>query len=130
MPLLERVRVEAYLPDLPSSEYQNLLRSFEEEFTYAFGGCSIVRGLEGSYLSDSGDRIPDRINLIFSDVPLALSTNFDSVARYVGELKHAAMEALSEENSCPRGFQDTSSGLTLPVWHSLAPELESLQGSS
>ena len=67
MPLLERVRVEAYLPDLPSSEYQNLLRSFEEEFTYAFGGCSIVRGLEGSYLSDSGDRIPDRINLIFSD---------------------------------------------------------------
>ncbi len=97
MPLLERVRVEAYLPDLPSSEYQNLLRSFEEEFTYAFGGCSIVRGLEGSYLSDSGDRIPDRINLIFSDVPLALSTNFDSVALYVGELKRAAMEALSEE---------------------------------
>ena len=56
-----------------------------------------MRGLEGSYLSDSGDRIPDRINLIYSDVPLALSTNFGSVARYVGELKRAAMEALSEE---------------------------------
>ena len=39
MPLLERTRVEVYLPDLPSSEYQNLLRSFEEEFTYAFGGA-------------------------------------------------------------------------------------------
>ena len=98
MPLLERVRVEVYLPDLPSSEYQNLLRSFEEEFTYAFGGASIVRGLEGSYLLESGERIPDRINVPISNVPLALSTNFDSLAAYVGEPKRAAMEALSEES--------------------------------
>ena len=97
MPLLERVRVEIYLPDLPSSEYQNLLRSFEEELTYAFGGCSIVRGLEGSYLSEVGNRIPDRINLVYSDAPLALSTNFDTVAAYVGELKRVSMEVLSEE---------------------------------
>jgi len=98
LPLLERVRVEVYLPDLPSSEYQNLLRSFEEEFTYAFGGASIVRGLEGSYLSESGERIPDRINVLYADAPLALSTNFDSLAAYVGELRRAAMEALSEES--------------------------------
>ena len=71
MPLLERVRVEVYLPDLPSSEYQNLLRSFEEEFTYAFGGSPIVRGLEGSYLSEAGERIPDRISLLYSDAPVA-----------------------------------------------------------
>ena len=98
MPLLERVRVEVYLPDLPTSEYQNLLRSFEEEFTYAFGGCSILRGLEGSYLSASGERIADRISVLYSDAPLALSTNFDSLAVYVGELRRAAMEALSEES--------------------------------
>jgi len=97
LPLLERVRVEVYLPDLPSSEYQNLLQSFEEEFTYAFGGASIVRGLEGSYLSESGEHIPDRINLLYSDAPLALSTNFEKVAAYVGELKRTAMEALPEE---------------------------------
>ncbi len=97
MPLLERVRVEVYLPDLPSSEYQNLLLSFEEEFTYAFGGASIIRGLEGSYLSESGERIPDRVNLLYSDAPLALSTNFDRLAAYVRELRDAAMEALSEE---------------------------------
>ena len=97
MPLLERTRVEIYLPDLPSSQYQNLLRSFEEELTYAFGGSTIVRGLEGSYLSDSGERIPDRINLLYSDAPLALSTDFASLAAYVHELKRAAMEALSEE---------------------------------
>ena len=97
MPLLERTRVEVYLPDLPSTLYQTLLRSFEVEFTYAFGGASIIRGLDGSYLSTSGERIPDRINLLYSDAPLALSTDFASLAAYVRELRRAAMEALSEE---------------------------------
>ena len=97
MPLLEQARVEVYLPDLPSSEYENLLRSFVEEFTYAFGGASIVRGLEGSYLSESGERIPDRINIVYSDLPVAFSTNFERVAAYVAELQRVAMEALGEE---------------------------------
>ena len=81
MPLLERVRVEVYIPDLPTAAYRNLLRSFAEEFTYAFGGCTVVTGLEGSYLSKTGAMIPDRINLIYADLPLALSTNFDHIAR-------------------------------------------------
>lgn len=51
MPLLERARVEVYVPDLAPAQYRNLLLSFEEEFTYAFGGCTIIRGLDGSYLS-------------------------------------------------------------------------------
>ena len=97
MPLLERVRVDVYLPDPHLIAYDNLLRSFEEEFTYAFGGCTIVRGLEGSYLSRFGKHVPDQINLIYSDVSLAFSTDFALVAGYVGELKRAATEALSEE---------------------------------
>ena len=97
MPLLERVRVEVYVPDLPADAYRNLLLSFEEEFTYAFGGCTIVRGLDGNYLSQSGAKTPDRINLIYTDLPLALSTNFESVARYADELKQVAVEALAEE---------------------------------
>ena len=97
MPLLERVRVEVYIPDLPSSEYQDLLRSLQEEFTYAFGGSSLLSGLEGSYLSERGDRVPDRVNLIYSDAPLALSTNSGTVATYVRKLKQAATDALSEE---------------------------------
>ena len=98
MPLLERARVEVYVPDLPAPHYRNLLLSFEEEFTYAFGGCTIVRGLEGSYLSRVGVKTPDRINLIYTDLPVALSTNFDSVARYADELKQAAFDALDEES--------------------------------
>ena len=97
MPLLERVRIEVYVPDFPSSEYQNLLRSLAEEFTYAFGGSSILTGLEGSYLSATGELIPDRINVVYSDVPLALSTDYTNVAAYAGELRRTAMEVLREE---------------------------------
>lgn len=97
MPLLERVRVEIYLPDLPSGSYRDLLLAFEDEFTYAFGGCTILRGIHGNYLSQAGLKIQDRINLIYSDLPLALSTNFESVARYADELKRAAFKDLAEE---------------------------------
>lgn len=97
MSLLERVRVEAYIPNLPAAAYRDLLLSFEEEFTFAFGGCTIVRGLDGNYLSHAGVKTLDRINLIYTDLPLALSTNFARVARYAGELKQAAFEALTEE---------------------------------
>ena len=97
MPLLERVRVEVYLPDPHVTEYDNLLRLLEQELTYAFGGCTILRGLEGNYLSRMGDLIADRINLIYSDAPLTLSLDFSLVTRYVGALKHAAIEALTEE---------------------------------
>jgi hypothetical protein len=91
LPLLERARVEVYVPDLPGPRYHNLLLSFEEEFTYAF------RGLDGNYLSQAGTRITDRINLIYTDLPLALSTSFESTARYTQQLKQAALDALSEE---------------------------------
>ena len=97
MPLLERARVEVYLPDLPSASYRDLLLAFEEEFTYAFGGCTIVRGIQGNYLSNAGAQIQDRINLIYTDLPLALSTSFGVVARYAGELKEAACKDLAEE---------------------------------
>lgn len=98
MPLLERVRVEVYVPDLPAAAYRNLLLSFEEEFTYAFGGSTIVRGLDGNYLSQAGVKTPNRINLIYADLPLALSINFESVARYADELKRVAVDALAEES--------------------------------
>ena len=97
MPLLERVRVEIYLPDLPSASYRDLLLAFQEEFTYAFGGCTTMHGLDGNYLSRAGLKIQDRINLMYTDLPLALSTNYQSVARYASELRQAAFEDLAEE---------------------------------
>ena len=97
MPLLEQARVEVYRHDLPAEAYDNLLDAFNQEFNYAFGGCTIVRGLEGSYLSQAGVRTPDRINLIYTDLPLAFTTNSESIARYTDELKQVAFESLVEE---------------------------------
>jgi hypothetical protein len=74
-----------------------LLRAFEEEFTYTFGGASVVRGIEGNYLSLSGELIPERVTLLYSDAPIALSTEFVNVAAYVLELRRVAMDALEEE---------------------------------
>ena len=64
MPLFEKARVEVYLPDLPKPAYQELLEALDREFTYTFGGCTIVRGLEGSYSlgslgADCVDDLPD-----------------------------------------------------------------------
>ena len=97
MPLLEKTRIEIYLPDLPSAPYRKLLEAFDTEFTHAFGGCTTNRGLDGSYLSRAGIKTPDRINLIYTDIPMAFSTNFELVAAYTGELKRSAFESLSEE---------------------------------
>lgn len=98
MPLLERARIETYIPDLTSTAYSELLFSFEREFTYAFGGCTTVRGLEGSYLSQDGRVILDRVNLIYTDLPLAFSIDFKSVERYADELKRVVSGALAEES--------------------------------
>jgi hypothetical protein len=77
--------------------YHHLLNTLDQEFTYTFGGCTIVRGLDGSYLSRQGMVVRDRINLIYTDTPFALEQNLASIARYTDELRAAAFEALNEE---------------------------------
>ena len=97
MPLSERARVEVYLPDLPRAAYQDLLAALEQEFSYAFGGCSTIRGLEGNYLSQGGTIIRDRVNLIYSDTPFGFQEHRAALSRYADELRQAAAEALDEE---------------------------------
>ena len=97
MPLSERARVEVYLPDLPRAAYRNLLDELAQEFTYTFGGCTIIRGLDGSYLSEAGSQIQDRINLIYTDTPYAFDENFVIISSYAEKLKAAVDTALEEE---------------------------------
>lgn len=97
MPLSEKARIEVYIPDLPSEAYQALLGRLDHEFTFTFGGCTIDRGLDGSYLSRLGVQMRDRINLIYTDTPVSLATNRDALARYTEQLQQAAFEALEEE---------------------------------
>jgi hypothetical protein len=97
LPLFERARIELYLPDLPSPVYQELLAALEQEFTYTFGGCTLLRGLEGSYLSQLGLPIQDRINLLYTDAPFTLEGSFERLSRYTDALRETAFEALEEE---------------------------------
>ena len=97
MPLSERARIEIYLPDLPTEPYQNLLRVFQQELTYAFGGCSILREVDGSYLSFDGTQISDHVTIVYADAPFGFNENFDVLSKYTDELREAAFEALDEE---------------------------------
>jgi hypothetical protein len=94
-----------YLPDVPRAAYQDLLGALEQEFTYAFGGCTTVRGLEGNYLSQLGLRMRDRINLVYTDTPFTFEENFARLSRYADELRGAAFEALEEEAVLVAVFQ-------------------------
>ena len=97
MPLFEKARIEVYLPDVPRAEYRDLLGALEQEFTYTFGGCTTVRGLEGNYLSRLGLRMRDRVNHAYTDIPVGLDEKFDRISRYADELRDAALQALEEE---------------------------------
>jgi len=74
-----------------------LLHELDREFSYTFGGCTIIRGLEGSYLSTLGFIMQDRINLIYTDMTIAFDENFEAISEYTDELRSAAFDALSEE---------------------------------
>ena len=97
MPLSANARIEVYLPDLPRAAYQDLLTAYEHEFSYAFGGCSTVRGIEGHYLSTNGTIIRDRINLVYTDTPFGLQEHSAALGQYADELRASAAEALEEE---------------------------------
>ena len=97
MPLSEKARIEVYLPDLPRAAYQDLLAALEQEFTFTFGGCTTVRGLEGNYLSRIGTIVRDRINLVYTDTPFASPEHFSLIAVYADELRDAGLKALEEE---------------------------------
>jgi hypothetical protein len=97
LPLSAKARIEVYLPDVAHPAYPELLAALEREFTFAFGGCTLVRGLEGSYLSRLGSVMRDRVNLLYSDTPFALDTNFATLAAYADELRDAGLRALEEE---------------------------------
>jgi hypothetical protein len=98
LPLFEKARIEVYLPDLRRRAYQDLLAALDREFTYTFGGCTVMRGLDGSYLSNRGDWVRDRISLIYSDVTLPSGEHLEWITPYAEELRNAAFRALNEES--------------------------------
>jgi hypothetical protein len=83
LPLSEKARIEAYLPDIDHPAYPELLDVFEREFTYAFGGCTLAGGLEGSYLSRTGRIMRDRVNVLYADAPFTFTANLSTLSTYL-----------------------------------------------
>lgn len=97
MPLFERARIEIYLPEMPSAAYHDLLDVLAREFTYTFGGCTIVSGMVGSFLSVTGLPVEDRINLIYTDSHFRFESEFESLSEYADQLREMAFQTLDEE---------------------------------
>ena len=85
------------MPDLPLPAYRDLLMALEMEFTYNFRGCTVQRGLSGRYLSQAGQPVPDRINLIHTDTPYTFTRQQELLSQFADELRIRAAEALEEE---------------------------------
>jgi hypothetical protein len=98
LPLSRRARIEVYLVVNNSAEYKLLLDAIEREFLNTFGGCTIIRGAKGLYLSESGSVDEDDIDLIYADTPFYANADLDALSAYTDSLKAALLEATSEES--------------------------------
>jgi hypothetical protein len=74
-----------------------LLVALDHKFTYTFGGCATLRGLEGNYLSRAGMVIRDRINLVYINTPFTFDAHLALIGRYADDVRAAASETLEEE---------------------------------
>jgi hypothetical protein len=108
LPLSAKARIEVYLPDLLSLASQELLITFNQEFTHTFGGATLLRGLDGSYLAQSGETVRERINLVYTDTPFSLEENAEQLSTYMDKLRQAVHDAMQEESVLV---------VALPVFH-------------
>ncbi|HTH50299.1 MAG TPA: hypothetical protein VL501_00100 [Pyrinomonadaceae bacterium] len=70
----------------------------EREFINTFGGCTVIRGAKGLYLSESGRVDADDVDLIYADTPFHLDADFAGLSSYTDSLRAALLEATSEES--------------------------------
>lgn len=97
MPLSEKARIEVYLPDVSKIAYRSLLRGLRREFSHTFGGATLVRGLDGHYLSNAGQEVRDHVNLLYTDIPVTLSGQLGLLGKYADYVRDAVASALEEE---------------------------------
>jgi hypothetical protein len=87
--LSERVRIEVFIPDLPDPSYAKLLTQFQSEFSYTFGGCTVISA-SGTFLSGGGMILPDKISILFADV---------LIGQYTDRVKTAVRDSLKQEEA-------------------------------
>jgi len=97
LPLSKRARIEIYLPE-DGKGIQRLRKAFENEFLHTFGGCTVIRDINGLYLSSNNKPEFDKITLVYTDTPFDPDEHFEAIERYADQLREAALEASSEES--------------------------------
>ncbi|HKP39241.1 MAG TPA: hypothetical protein VJT71_20455 [Pyrinomonadaceae bacterium] len=94
-----KIRVEVYLPVGHKPAYQDTLTWLIDELTELCGGCTLHEDSGGYYLSDSGQVIADRVNMVYSDFPMNWNdpTDQESALDYCAKLQSFLLENLWEE---------------------------------
>jgi hypothetical protein len=83
---------------VPKKAYRNARRAFEREFLETFGGCTVIEGIKGLYLSANGKTDTDEIVLIYTDTPFEFRKNRAALSKYTDDLRAVAHEATNEES--------------------------------
>ncbi|MEK6408155.1 MAG: hypothetical protein AABN34_14435 [Acidobacteriota bacterium] len=64
------IRIECYIPERLDQDAYNIAFDWLcDEFAHAHGGCSAIEGVDGRYRSTTRFIVPDRITLVWCDLP-------------------------------------------------------------
>ena len=96
MPLSKRARVEIYVPS--GARYGRLRTVLERELIYAFGGCTVVSGIKGNYLSADRTRETEPVDLVYADAPFDFDENLVWLSEYTDALKTVVLKTTGEES--------------------------------
>ena len=83
---------------MPKRVYRNARKAFEREFLETFGGCTVIKGIKGLYLSADGEPETDKIVLIYADTPFEFRKNRTALSKYTDELRDVAYQTTNEES--------------------------------
>ena len=98
MPLSSRARIEIYLPDKRERAYKKLRAAFEREFLETFGGCTVIKNIEGFYAGADGKTDRDKIVLLYADTPFEFRRHRAALSKYTDELREIAHRTTNEES--------------------------------
>jgi hypothetical protein len=93
-------RVECYVPQhFDQDAYDIAYDWLCDEFTYAHGGCSAIKGIDGQYRSVAGFVAADRITLVWCDLPWrrTMPRERADAAAYASGLRDYLSELLPQE---------------------------------
>ena len=96
MPLSKRARIEIYLPS--GARFGRLRTVLEREFLYTFGGCTVVVGIKGKYLSADKTPQTEPVDLLYADTPFDFDEDFQALSEYADDLKRVILQTTSEES--------------------------------